>query len=179
MGSETHTPSRQFFLHLSVVSVKRFAVCAILLGMPIRSSVVAQSPRPLRSNSLAELPQVRLALDWLQKNVNWVTEQQIHLTEIPAPSFHEARRAEAVKKLFSAGGLVVHLDKLGNVIGELPGAQEKDVVLLSAHLDTVFPAGTEVTVKRRRSPDRPGNLRQRDRPGRNAGSGPRDPSGKN
>ena len=70
------------------------------------------------------------------------------LPEIPAPSFHEEKRAQAVKDILSAEGLSVFTDKIGNVIGELRGAQDKEVVLLTAHLDTVFPEGTEINVTR-------------------------------
>jgi len=89
-----------------------------------------------------------MALEWLEKNLNWVTDQQVRLTEIPAPSFQEEKRAEEVKAILAGEGLTVHSDKMGNVIGELRGAQDKEAVLLSAHLDTVFPAGTEIKVRR-------------------------------
>jgi acetylornithine deacetylase/succinyl-diaminopimelate desuccinylase-like protein len=91
---------------------------------------------------------VRDALDWLDHNLDWTTAQQIRLTEIPAPSFQEEKRAQAVKEILSAEGLSVYTDKVGNVIGELRGAEDKEVVLLSAHLDTVFPEGTEINVTR-------------------------------
>ena len=91
---------------------------------------------------------MRDALDWLDHNLDWTTAQQIRLTEIPAPSFQEEKRAQAVKDILSAEGLSVYTDKIGNVIGELRGAEDKEVVLLSAHLDTVFPAGTEINVRR-------------------------------
>jgi acetylornithine deacetylase/succinyl-diaminopimelate desuccinylase-like protein len=116
--------------------------------MPIRSSVIPRATRPARSTSLEDQPQIRIALDWLEKNLAWTTDQQIRLTEIPAPSFQEEKRAGAVKQLLAAEGLEVHVDNLGNVIGELRGAQDKNVVLLAAHLDTVFPAGTDVKVRR-------------------------------
>ena len=148
MDSQKHAPSRLFRPHLSFQTVKRCAVCVILLAMPIRSSVVPHALRSLRSDSIADQPQVRSALDWLEKNLDWVTDQQVCLTEIPAPSFQEAERAEAVKALLIAQGLAVHTDKMGNVIGELHGARDMEVVLLAAHLDTVFPAGTDVKVKR-------------------------------
>jgi tripeptide aminopeptidase len=128
--------------------VKRLAVCAILFVMPIRSSVAPQAPHFFGSNLLADQTQVRSALEWMEKNLNWVTEQQVRLTEIPAPSFHEEKRAEEVKTLLAAEGLSIHTDKLGNVIGELRGADVNEVVLLAAHLDTVFPAGTDIKVKR-------------------------------
>jgi tripeptide aminopeptidase len=100
---------------------------------------------------LAHEPGCVRAIEWIDKNAAWVTDQQIRLTEIPAPEFKEARRGEALKKLFEASGLRVRVDKIGNVIGERAGSDTKDVVLLLAHLDTVFPAGTNVTVKRKAS----------------------------
>jgi acetylornithine deacetylase/succinyl-diaminopimelate desuccinylase-like protein len=148
MDSKKQAPSRLCRPHLSFQTVKRCAVCVILLAMPIRSSVVPHALRSLRSNSIADQPQVRSALDWLEKNLDWVTDQQVCLTEIPAPSFQEAERAEAVKALLIAQGLAVHTDKMGNVIGELHGVRDMEVVLLAAHLDTVFPAGTDVKVRR-------------------------------
>jgi tripeptide aminopeptidase len=116
--------------------------------MPIRPSVVPSNVRPIRATSVADQPQVRDALTWLDRNLDWTTAQQIRLTEIPAPSFHEEKRAQAVKEILSAEGLSVFTDKIGNVIAELRGAQDKEVVLLTAHLDTVFPAGTEINVRR-------------------------------
>jgi tripeptide aminopeptidase len=125
-------------------------VCVIMLIlMPGRSSVANPSPRSAPASQLADNLQVRAALSWLSSNVNWVNEQQVHLTEIPAPSFQEAERAAAIKPLFAAAGLNVQTDSLGNVIGELRGVGDsKDVVILSAHIDTVFPAGTAVQVRR-------------------------------
>src|SRR6185437_12770052 len=79
-----------------------------------------------------------------------VTEQQIRLTEIAAPEFDEARRGEALKALFAASGLDARTDQAGNVIAERSGSDAKGVVLFVAHLDTVFPAGTDVHVKHER-----------------------------
>ena len=58
------------------------------------------------------------------------------------------RAAKPSKRLFTDCGLEVSIDKTGNVIGELPGATDKEIVMLTAHLDTVFPPGTEVKVRR-------------------------------
>jgi acetylornithine deacetylase/succinyl-diaminopimelate desuccinylase-like protein len=85
-------------------------------------------------------------LDWFEKNLKWINDEQERVTEISAPSFQEEKRAAAVKALLADEGLRVHSDKIGNVIGELPGANEKEIVLVTAHLDTVFPAGTETKV---------------------------------
>ena len=129
-------------------TVKRVAVCVILLSMPIRSAVFAQVTQPNATAPLAEQPAVRAALDWFEKNLKWINDEQVRLTEIPAPSFQEEKRAAAVKALLADEGLNIHSDKIGNVVGELPGANEKEIVLVTAHLDTVFPAGTEIQVER-------------------------------
>jgi acetylornithine deacetylase/succinyl-diaminopimelate desuccinylase-like protein len=72
----------------------------------------------------------------------------VRLTEIPAPPFQEAPRAAAVKDLLAEAGLSVQIDRAGNVVGELRGVNEKEMVVLAAHLDTVFPPGTDVKVRR-------------------------------
>lgn len=76
----------------------------------------------------------------------------IRLTEIPAPPFGEARRAEAFRADFEAHGLKdVRIDAEGNVTGVRPGRRTNGkgpFVAVAAHLDTVFPAGTDVTVRR-------------------------------
>ena len=148
MQTEKRLPATPFPISLSFVTVKRVAVCVILLAMPLRPSLVSSTPRPIRTIPLVDIPQVRDALDWLDHNLDWTTAQQIRLTEIPAPSFQEEKRAQAVKEILSAEGLSVFTDKIGNVIGELRGAQDKEVILLTAHLDTVFPEGTEINVTR-------------------------------
>jgi tripeptide aminopeptidase len=135
------------------VAVKATLVWVIIpFLMPGRPSVANHTVRSVPSGQLAENAQIRAAMAWLVSNANWINEQQIHLTEIPAPSFQEGERAEAVKTLLAADGLEVKSDSIGNVIGDLTGADEKenrkDVVVLSAHLDTVFPAGTDVKVRR-------------------------------
>jgi tripeptide aminopeptidase len=97
---------------------------------------------------LAVDPGCARGLDWIGKNSDWVTDQQVRLTEIPAPEFSEARRGEFLKELFEASGLQVRTDNIGNVIGERPGSDPSSVILLAAHLDTVFPAATSVRAKR-------------------------------
>ena len=97
---------------------------------------------------LAHDPSTVRALQWISSNASWVTQQQVHLTEIPAPEFNEAQRGQFLKQLFESTGLEVRVDEIGNVIAERPGSDPKGVVVLAAHLDTVFPAGTDVSVKR-------------------------------
>jgi tripeptide aminopeptidase len=130
------------------LTVKRALVCVILLAMPVRSISSPQASRSAQTPRLSDNAQVRAALDWFAPNISWVNDQQARLTAIPAPPFQEAARAAAVKKLLAETGFSVQIDKAGNVIGELPGANETEVVIVAAHLDTVFPAGTDVKVHR-------------------------------
>ena len=114
--------------------------------MPVRS--LGSPHRSGPSPQLAETPELRSALSWFSKNLAWINDQQVRITEIPAPPFQEAARASVVKTLLAESGLNVQIDKTGNVIGELPGANDKEIVMLTAHLDTVFPPGTDVKVRR-------------------------------
>jgi acetylornithine deacetylase/succinyl-diaminopimelate desuccinylase-like protein len=78
----------------------------------------------------------------------WV-QNIITLTEIPAPPFKEAERAKAFAEMLRQRGLVdVEIDAEGNVIGRRPGTGAGPAVMISAHLDTVFPEGTDVKVRR-------------------------------
>ena len=145
--------------------LKWLLVSVILLSMPIRPVVPFPADRPggrgnatsqpgsqtTSQSHLPSGPQIRAAMDWFAAHRAWIDDEQARLTEIPAPPFQESERAAAVKVLLSAVGLEVSIDKTGNVIGLLRGATDKEIVILSAHLDTVFPAGTDVKVHRDKS----------------------------
>lgn len=91
------------------------------------------------------LPGVRSAVEWFKANEAQLTRWQLELAAIPAPPFGEALRADwLVKKLQSLGLEEVGKDAAGNAIGLRPGAGP--VITLSAHLDTVFPAGTPLDI---------------------------------
>jgi tripeptide aminopeptidase len=112
----------------------------------LMGTLTARAANP--TDAIAQDKRVAKALAWLDKNAAWITDQQIAITEIPAPEFAEKERGAFLAKLFAANGLDVHTDFVGNVIGERAGSAGKDVVLVVAHLDTVFPADTPVQVKR-------------------------------
>ncbi len=76
-------------------------------------------------------------------------ETQMELTRIPAPPFREGERGVRMAELFRESGLTrVRTDPVGNVLAELPGAPAGNPLILSAHLDTVFPEATEIDVRR-------------------------------
>jgi len=124
-------------------------VIGALGGLLIASAAAGQQQAADLGAALLKQPAVRAALAAAQKNEPQMIEEQIRLCEIPAPPFSEAARGEAVRQAFEALGLQhVRVDEVGNVIGDRPGAAERPRFVFAAHLDTVFPEGTDVQVKR-------------------------------
>ena len=79
----------------------------------------------------------------------FVIEEAVNIQQIPAPTFEEAARAAHVMRRFQALGLAdVHIDEVDNVYGTLPGKSGGRGLMLLAHTDTVFPANTDLRLKR-------------------------------
>jgi len=98
---------------------------------------------------LMEDPTIKAALDAVKRNEPHFIDEQIRICEIPAPPFHEEARGRELERLFKGLGLKdVRIDKAGNVIGVRPGASPHPNLVFQGHLDTVFPEGTDVRVKR-------------------------------
>ena len=99
-------------------------------------------------SQLLERKDVRAASNHILATDNQTLAHQIGLTQIPAPPFGEKARGRRMSELLEEAGLPhVHQDKLGNVFALRPGAEIREPLVLSAHLDTVFPDGTDVTVQ--------------------------------
>ncbi len=97
--------------------------------------------------------QVRHAFQFFDQQRRAITDEHIRICEIPAPPFQETTRGAYFAQRFQELGLAeVHTDTEGNVIGFYPGVSidplGEPLLVVSAHLDTVFPAETDVTVKR-------------------------------
>jgi acetylornithine deacetylase/succinyl-diaminopimelate desuccinylase-like protein len=116
------------------------------------TTVRAQAPAG-NGPALAAEPTVQRALGWLESNAAWTTEQQIRINETAAPPFQEAVRGALMKRLLEGNGLRLRTDEIGNIIGERHGADTRNVVIVSAHLDTVFSRRTNVTVRRESGPN--------------------------
>src|SRR5688572_14578249 len=123
------------------------SVVALILIVAAGAAPRAQSAADVAR--LAALPAVRTALDAIRTAESRTLDEQVRLCEIPAPPFKEAARAQAYADAFRAAGLTnVRIDKMGNVLGERAGRSARPHLVLSAHLDTVFPEETNVTVTR-------------------------------
>ena len=108
------------------------------------------SAAPARVASVAADPRVVAALAAVPAlERDWSAQKLITLTEIPAPPFGEGPRGKAFADMLRAiGGTEVSIDAIGNVVARRRGRGGGNTVMVSAHLDTVFPAGTNVKVKR-------------------------------
>jgi tripeptide aminopeptidase len=92
---------------------------------------------------------LKAALGTLRTDNAWTLQQQASICEIAAPPFKEAARAAEFRRRLETFGITnLRIDATGNVIGERAGAGSGPTVVLSAHLDTVFPEGTDVKVTR-------------------------------
>src|SRR5262245_2333240 len=125
---------------ISVVLTMWFAAASVGAG--------AQQSTP-NAASLIKDPAVKAALDAAKANEAQTISDQIRFCEVPAPSFKETARGEVLKREFEQLGLQnVRVDKGGNGLGDYAGAAPRPRAVIAAHLDTVFPEGTNVKVKR-------------------------------
>ena len=124
--------------------MSRFVFPAVFLAWIAASSLSAQEPSALLAD-----PAVKAALDTAKANEPKTIEQEIRICEIAAPPFHETQRGLELQRLFNDLGLKdVRIDSAGNVIGVRPGRAAHPNLVMAAHLDTVFPEGTDVHVTR-------------------------------
>jgi acetylornithine deacetylase/succinyl-diaminopimelate desuccinylase-like protein len=118
------------------------------------SGTVADTSMLQDQRYLSEIEQL-LAADQIQLAMQHIIDLEktslqdlIELTQIPAPPFAEEERGLRFAEMLREAGLEqVSIDEVGNVIGIRPGRSKQRVVAYAAHLDTVFPAGTDVTVR--------------------------------
>jgi tripeptide aminopeptidase len=119
-------------------------MCRALLPLLFAIAAFGQSP-----GDLLKEPTVKAAMDAARRNEGQILDLQIHVCEIPAPPFKEEVRGRELSRLFAELGLKdIRTDKAGNVIGVRPGKSARPNLVFSAHLDTVFPEGTNVKVAR-------------------------------
>ncbi|MEJ5991842.1 M20/M25/M40 family metallo-hydrolase [Ramlibacter sp. PS3R-8] len=130
------------------------AACAVALLAQFPSAWAQSAPPPINAateaafGKLGALPAVKQALDFIKADDERTLKEQIELTEIPAPPFKESVRAAEYQKRMKALGLAdARIDAEGNVIAVRKGTGRGPVLVVSAHLDTVFPEGTDVKVK--------------------------------
>lgn len=129
---------------LPIAAIRHFIVSAGLL---------AALPAAARDGDVTTIQSsapYKAAMAEIDRDYDRFVAELIELTQIPAPPFKEAVRAKAyADKLRALGLRDVTIDAEGNVLGLRAGTDPRaKAIVVSAHLDTVFPEGTDVTVKR-------------------------------
>ncbi len=111
-------------------------------------AIFSSSTAFTRVTAIAARRAVHAAFTWIHNNPKTLIDRQADLVAIPAPPFGEEARSKWLAARFAEIGLAnIHIDPVCNVIGfipaaDLPADSTGPVVVLSAHLDTVFPAAT-------------------------------------
>jgi tripeptide aminopeptidase len=121
------------------------------LTMILGAAAFAQNdPAPSdRIRIIMSNPKYQEAIAFLSRDHDRIVEENIRLTEIAAPSFKEATKASAFLEMVRPLGLTeLEIDEEGNVTGVRKGSGQGPLIAVAAHLDTVFPEGTDVKVKR-------------------------------
>jgi acetylornithine deacetylase/succinyl-diaminopimelate desuccinylase-like protein len=127
----------------------RRATTAIFLGSIVLATPAFAQQGPDIGARLLQDAAIKAAVQAARDDEAQTIEDQVRLCEIPAPPFKETARGKAYADAFRALGLKnVRVDKVGNVLGERPGAAPRPHLVFSAHLDTVFPEETNVKVTR-------------------------------
>ena len=125
--------------------MKMSFILAVLLcaATPARAQTSRFDP------SLLERPDVKKAMQSVDGRANSIVDERIRLVEIPAPSKKEQARAQYIKTEMEKLGLTdIRVDDMSNVSGVRKGSGGGPTVVFAAHMDTVFPEGTDLTVKR-------------------------------
>ena len=98
---------------------------------------------------LATDPKIQKGLQIAKDQASFAMQEQVELCEIASPTFEEATRAKEIARRMEQYGLTdVSIDEIGNVVGVRKGTGNGPVLVIDAHMDTVFPMGTDVKVRR-------------------------------
>ena len=125
----------------------RLITCA--LAFLVASSAPAAAQPSWFQPALLERPDVRTAMQSIDQRAPAIVDEWIRLTEIPAPSRKEQARAQYIRAELEKLGLTdIRVDDLSNVSAVRKGTGGGPAVVFCAHLDTVFPEGTPLQVKR-------------------------------
>jgi acetylornithine deacetylase/succinyl-diaminopimelate desuccinylase-like protein len=135
--------------------MRRLTIIALLATLPQVAAVAQETSAPEIEPRYIEEINALLADERVREGMAHILDIEpqsrsnlIELTEIPAPPFGEAKRAARFAEMLREAGLTdVTIDEEGNAIGRRPGRSSDRVVAYAAHLDTVFPAETDVTVR--------------------------------
>lgn len=100
-------------------------------------------------DALVKDEKVQKALKFMEEDQDAVIDRQIELALIPAPTYHEQKKAERMLEMFKEEGLSdCHIDEYGNCVGIRKGTGGGKTTLVEGHMDTVFALDTELKIVR-------------------------------
>lgn len=130
-----------------------FKILLIFIGLSISVKNYAQEAEILQKKYVTQLEKliktkkVKAAFEIIEQNDAQTIQEMIQLTEVLAPPFKESEKALLFKKMIeNAGADKVWIDEEGNVLALRKGKTSNKLIALDAHLDVVFPEGTNVKV---------------------------------
>jgi tripeptide aminopeptidase len=139
---------------MKIVLAPSIVVTMLLLTGPLVGQACAQTPAAAPAadtayQAILSNPKVVKAIDDIKADDDSALAEQKRITEIPAPPYKEKVRAEYfLKRMQELGFKDALIDTEGNVVALRKGSGGgRPKLVVSAHLDTVFPEGTDVTVK--------------------------------
>jgi acetylornithine deacetylase/succinyl-diaminopimelate desuccinylase-like protein len=122
---------------------------AVVATIVLATQALAQNAPQSLGPRLLQDAAIKAAVEAIRADEPKTLEDQVRICEVEAPPFKETKRGELYAQLLREAGLSnVRSDTVGNVLGELAGAQPRPHLVFAAHLDTVFPEGTPVRVTR-------------------------------
>jgi tripeptide aminopeptidase len=131
-------------LHI-IPLVLRISTISTLLVLALAQAQTLET----RIQRLKDHADFKQAASFIEADYERFVQELITLTEIPSPPFKEQQRAKAYLEMLKQSGLSeVEMDPEGNVMGVRKGSGGGPMLAVAAHLDTVFPEGTDVKVKR-------------------------------
>jgi tripeptide aminopeptidase len=101
------------------------------MGVPIVTAAAAIS-------QICQVREIRDALQWLTREKSWIADIHLQICRIPSQTFLEQRRAEWMAQQFRSYGWESHTDRAGNVLAWMKDSEQRPLIALTAHLDTVF-----------------------------------------
>jgi tripeptide aminopeptidase len=123
----------------------RIDVRILVLAVFVPAIAAAQQAPAELGSRLMQDATVKAALAAARADEARTLAEQVEICEVEAPPFKESKRGELYARKFRELGLQnVRIDKVGNVLGERPGTAPRPHFVIAAHLDTVFPEGTNV-----------------------------------
>lgn len=143
-------------MNIKKIIKTQLSYCFLIMVLSYQTSsfgqdkIVADENYQKEIKNLANKKTVKEAFKFLEDRDEQTVDELIMLTEIPAPPFMETKRAETFKAMLEKIGVdKAWIDEVGNVIAFKKGTKSNKVVALDAHLDTVFPEETDVTVQKK------------------------------